>query len=110
MTLLHLHPFPGRAKARSGTQERWVRTDEDHVPLRGASLRWVPDCLPLRFAPLQASGKGERVWGASSLPSGEGRGGVFAEAKVREATLRQTFKRRACEDGAGAPYPTLTLP
>src|SRR5215207_9661803 len=30
----------------------------DSAPLRGRFLRWVPDTLPLRCAPLQASGKG----------------------------------------------------
>src|SRR5215217_8618917 len=43
--------------------------EKSSAPLRGEFLRWVPDRLPLRCAPLQASGKARlRVWAQLSPP------------------------------------------
>ena len=50
LTRLHLDARPERSGGRSRTQERSARryARKDQVPLRGKSVRWTPDRLPLR--------------------------------------------------------------
>jgi len=78
---------------RASRKEAFERFDS--APLRGEFLRWVPDRLPLRFAPLQASGKAllrERA----PIPS-TAFPGACSESGMRPGTQRREPPRSGAE-------------